>query len=209
MNMIEQLELFQKNRVPYLQKHILNPPNNHHAIINQWVRWWIDDTNDSNATRGIFDEAKACEGGRHADIMFLEKSSDNIFKIKGVAEVENNIRDNPNKFLEKLDTLKIYDESTDKFPDLEFVILSSILVNEKNKEFFSSLLERAIDYSKDSSLSWIIFIIKIYENTKNEFYIPDYVSNYETYFEKYEYGKEGAYIILQEGKELTKTNWPE
>ncbi len=86
MDLSKQIELFQKNRISYLQKHILNPPNNHHAIIDQWIRWWIEDTNESSDERGVFDEAKACKGGRHADLMFLEKSYGKdfptIFKIK-------------------------------------------------------------------------------------------------------------------------------
>lgn len=46
--------------------------------------------------------------------------------------------------------------------NLEFVILSTIVVIDKNNkalDFFSPLLEKAIDYSKDSSLSWIIYVL--------------------------------------------------
>lgn len=214
MNITKMIELFQQKRIPYLRNHVLNPPNNHHAIIGQWERWWIEDTNESGVTKGIFDEAIACEGRRHADIMFLKKSPDEIFEIKGVAEIENNIEDDTNKYLYKLETLKRYDEMTDKFPDLEFVILSTIMVIDKNNtylDFFSPLLKEAKNYSKDSNLSWIIFILKVIKNNKTprEFNIPDYIPNYETYVWYNEYESQGAYVILQNGKELTKVGWPE
>ncbi len=211
MDIIDQLELFQKNRVPYLQKYVLNPPNNHNSIISQWARWWIEDTNDSGANRGVFDEAIACKGKRRADIMFLEQYSDKVFEIKGVAEIENNIKDDENKYLEKLETLKLYD--TDKFPNIEFVILSTIMVIDKNNKtlnFFSPLLEKAKDYSKDSSLSWIIYILTVFENhkTPRKFNVPNYIDGYETYVSYYEYENQGAYAIFQEGKEIKKENWP-
>lgn len=215
MDIKEQIELFQKNRVPYLRKHILNPPNNHHAIIDQWIRWWIEDTNESNAVRGVFDEAIACKGKLRADIMFLEQSSDKVFKIKGVAEIENNINNDADKYLEKLDTLKIYDEMTDKFPDLEFAVLSTIVVADKNNtylDFFSQLLDEAKKYSKDSSRTWIIYTLIILENRKNprEFHIPDYRnSNCENYYLYNEYNNQGAYVVFQKGKEIKKENWSE
>lgn len=212
MDIIRQLELFQQKRVPYLRNYVLNPPNNHHTIIDQWARWWIEDTNESNVKRGVFDEAIACKGGkggRRADIMFLEQSPDKIFEIKGVAEIENNIRDNADKYLEKLETLKIYDEMTDKFPNLDFVVLSTIMVGDKNNtylDFFSPLLKEAKKYSKDSDLSWIIYALIVFENhkTPREFKVPNYIDGYETFVRYYEYHNQAAYVILHEGKEIKK-----
>lgn len=212
-NISEMIQLFQKNRVPYLRKHILNPPYNHNAIISQWARWWIEDTSE-NAERGVFDEAISCEGKRRADIMFLEKSLDNFFEIKGIAEIENNINDDENKYLEKLETLKIYDEMTEKFPDLKFVILSTIMViDNKNSylDYFTELLEETKKYSKDSCIYWIIYIIKIIENRKDprEFNVSDKVKGYPRYAWYHEYENQGAYVILQDGIEIIKENWPE
>lgn len=146
--------------------------------------------------------------------MFLEKSQNEIFEIKGVAEIENNIEDDTNKYLYKLETLKRYVEMTDKFPDIEFVILNTIMVIDNSNtylDFFSPLLDEAKNYSKYSNLSWIIFILKISKNNKTprEFKVPDYIPNYETYVWYNEYEKQGAYVILQNGKELTKVGWPE
>lgn len=90
MDIINQLELFQKNRVPYLRKFVLNPPNNHNAIISQWARLWIEDTNDLGGNRGVFDEAIACKDKRRSDIMFLEQSSDKVFVKKKIGQNFNN-----------------------------------------------------------------------------------------------------------------------
>lgn len=209
MNIIEMVELFQKNRVPYLRNHILNPPNNHHAIISQWGRWWIEDTNDLGANRGIFDEAIECKG-RRADIMFLEQSADKIFEIKGVAEIENNNNDNENKYSDKLDTLKLYDESTEKFPDLEFAILSTLIKVDKNNtaiDFFTPLLKDIRYYSKGSMLTWIIFLLFQVPHTKEyqEVNVPYDDRDERTIFGRYE--EKGAYVIFKEGKELTRINW--
>lgn len=209
MNIIEMVELFQKNRVPYLSNHILNAPNNHHAIIGQWGRWWIEDTNDLGANRGIFDEAIRCKG-RRADIMFLEESADKIFEIKGVAEIENNNNNNENKYSEKLDTLKLYDESTEKFPDLEFAILSTLnKIDENNTalDFFTPLLKEIRNYSKESKLTWIIFMLCQVHHTKeyHEVKVPYDDGSEHTIFGRYE--REGAYAIFKEGKELTRINW--
>lgn len=213
MNLIEMIELFQEKNVPYLSNHVLNPPNNHHTIIGQWARWWIEDTNNG-AKRGIFDEALACKGRRHADIMFLQKANDNIFEIKGVAEIENNIECKQDKYLEKLECLKIYDELEDKFPDLEFVILSTIMGIDKNDEFidfFTPLLKKVKEYSKESDLYWVIFILEVIDNrrTPREFHAPEYYKNSITYVWFNEYYKEGAYVILKSGEEIAKVNWPE
>ncbi|MCZ7399367.1 MAG: hypothetical protein O8C62_06745 [Candidatus Methanoperedens sp.] len=210
MNITEMVELFQKNRVPYLRNHILNPPNNHNAIISQWGRWWIEDTNNLGSNRGIFDEAIECEG-RRADIMFLEQSADKIFKIKGVAEIENNINDDEDKYREKLGTLTLYDKSTEKFPDLKFAILSALMVIDKNNtaiDFFTPLLEDIRNHSKDSRLSWIIFLLfKVpYTTEYQEVNTPHKLGSKTTIFGRYM--QEGAYAIFKEGKELNRINWP-
>lgn len=211
MNITEMVELFQKNRVPYLRNHILNPPNNHNAIISQWGRWWIEDTNDLGSNRGIFDEAIGCEG-RRADIMFLEQSADKIFEIKGVAEIENNSNTDDDKYREKLNTLTLYDKSTEKFPDLKFAILSALIVIDKNntvaKDLFTPLLEDIRNHSKGSRLSWIIFILfQVPPTTEYQQVNIPHKSGYDsTIFGRYM--QEGAYAIFKEGKELTRIRWP-
>lgn len=203
MNIVEQIELFRQKRLPYICAHILNPPNNHHSIIGEWGRWWIEDTNKNNTNRGIFDESIGCEG-RRADIMFLEETSDNLFEINGVAEIENN--NNTIDVLKKLDTLKIYDELSKKFPDLKFVILcNTITINDDNKDHLSSILKYAQKKSEDSDLFWIIYIIKIFKNFENhrEFNISD--SNLD---DNFEYKNQSSYVILQYGKIVKKENYP-
>lgn len=212
MDIINQLELFQQKRVSYLRNYILNPPRNHNAIISQWARWWIEDTKEEGVERGVFDEATACESGKRADLMFLEKSS-GIFKIRGVAEIENK----GEKYLEKLETLKEYDDMTVRYPDLKFVILSTIMIidrNNKTKDYFSPLFEEAKKYSKDSNLSWIIYILRISENcqTPRLCRVPDTSRDPEDYkldWNYFEYENKGSYVILEKGIEIKNENWPE
>lgn len=200
MDMIEKIELFRQNRLPYIHRHILNPPNNHHSIIGQWERWWNEDTNIYNANRGVFDESITCDG-RRADMMFLEESS-NSFEIKGVAEIENS--NNIIDILEKLDTLEKYDNSPKKFPDLEFVILCNAITVEDNKyNYLLNLLKEARNKSKNSDLFWIIYILKIFNNPEHnmKFNIPGDSS------ECLEYKNQGSYAILQFGKDIKIENY--
>ena len=124
----------------------------HGGKIGEWVRWWI---NARPSRRMVITPAPMVswkDKSFLADILFLQKPrKTEIYKILGVAEIENSFR----KAVRKLKSLRAYEQNESQYPDLKFVLLCLSLFPplEKVPQVIQRNLKR---FSKDSRLRWVL-----------------------------------------------------
>lgn len=119
----------------------------HEGIIGEWISWWIEIDSQNHM---VFNPAPYAEN-RSADIVFLRNVKGYYFPF-GVAEVENN----PKKWMEKLNTLTVYEKQYSKLETLGFLLLC-VTTRSADEEKFRKLVQQAMNISKDSELNWILY----------------------------------------------------
>ncbi len=185
----------------------------HEALIGEWVNWWLRKTKKSSERRIINPAIQASYYGNYtADILFCERDNrSKSYKALGVAEVENE----PNKYLYKLKSLNAYifskgKKREQKFPDLEFVLLSTRQKIDKegnitNFHFnlYEAIKEQIINYSEKSDVYWIYYQMKLkshpYESPDETFDI-DYLRDAEKFWYAYSFEDKPDYLIVRKGK---------
>lgn len=145
----------------------------HEGIIGGWISWWVEIDFENHL---VFNPAPYVES-RSADIVFLRKIED-IYCPLGVAEVEND----PKKWADKIETLKVYEGQYSKLKTLKFLLLC-VTTRRADNEKFERLIQQTRDVSKNSELDWMLYrlikrpwkedeIVWFYESIDNgEFFI--------------------------------------
>lgn len=173
-------DMFQRFKYNRLRNHVggLNP---HNAVIGEWIRWWVEDSQEPSDNRDrMVIEPPPYVQRRQADILFLEKDPRSPkayprYLVKGVAEIENK----KEKLVDKIDTLRKYERATEEiewedsdgstgtateqqYPDLKFGLLCSIIYpNTRDVDEVPELrnaIDKAKEYSNDSRMTWIIYV---------------------------------------------------
>lgn len=184
----------------------------HEALNGEWINWWLGKTKKSHKRRIINPAIQASYYGNYtADILFCERDNrSKSFKALGVAEVENN----PNKYLYKLKSLNAYifakgKNFEEKFPDLEFVLLSTRqqtdkegYITDSHFKLYEAIKEKIIEYSEKSDVYWIYYQMKLKshpDESPDETFDIDYVKDVEKFWYKYSFEEKPDYLIVRKG----------
>lgn len=186
----------------------------HEALNGEWINWWLGKPKKSYERRIINPAIQANFRGKKyiADILFCERDNrSKSYKALGVAEVENNHYN----YLNKLDSLNAYiftkgKNSEIKFPDLEFVLLSTRQQTDKqgystdlHYELYEDIKEKIIGISEKSDVYWIYYLMKFKshpDESPDETFDIDYVKDAEKFWYKYSFEEKPDYLIVRKGK---------
>lgn len=175
----------------------------HEGKIGEWIRWWID----GKPNRMVINPPpKDRKTRRCADVLFLQESPiTHTFHALGVAEIENNAK----KWMEKLNTLKTYEEDQTRYPDLKFALLCVSWYEHFREEMnpqSEEVAKKMAESSKNSRIDWILYILKYARLEKEEapfaIRIPDYVKGSELFYYRHRNLAGAEWIIFTQGKIL-------
>ena len=181
----------------------------HDALIGEWINWWLVNTKKSNERRIINPAIRASYYGNYfADVLFFERNNESkSYKAIGVAEIENNL----SKYLSKLKSLNAYIfakeiNSNKKFPDLKFVLLSTILKTDEegnatdlHYDAYEELKHKIKHYSKKSKdIYWIYYQMKLkkYADPDEKFDVDD------RFWYSHSFADKPDYFIAKNGKTI-------
>jgi len=175
----------------------------HEGKIGEWIRWWVDGKPNYMV---INPPPKDRKTRRCADVLFLEESPiTKAFQALGIAEIENSEK----KWIEKLITLKAYEEDKARYPDLRFALLCVSWYEHLKEKMDPKLVEAAkkmAELSKNSRIDWILYILKYAKLEREEapfrIRIPDYVQGYEFFYYTYRNLKGAEWLMFRKGKIL-------
>jgi len=124
----------------------------HDAIVGAWIDWWINI--DVNKHMVLNPPHKV--DGKMADIMFLRRDEEYFYDPIGVAEVENN----PEKWMEKIETLKDYWKIYSSQKRMLFLLLC-VTTNPQYEERFEELMEHIKAISKTMEITWVLYRLDV------------------------------------------------
>lgn len=161
----------------------------HDAIIGSWINWWIN----VDVKKHMVLNPPHKVGGKLADILFLRGDKEYLYHPVGVAEVENN----PEKWMEKIETLKAYWKRYSNLKCITFLLLC-ITTNPRYEEKFKELLEHIKELSEIVKATWILYRLDI-GRRQNDIHL---IVREDEMVWSYDYVTKGKAYVIRKGQIL-------
>ena len=130
----------------------------HDVIIGAWANWWID----IDPKRHMVLNPAHKVDGRLSDLMFFEGDKDYIYHLVGVAEIENN----PDKWIEKIETLRKYWKTYRSQKCISFLLLCASTSPEYETRF-DELKKHVRSVSETTEPAWVLYRLDVADYKKD------------------------------------------